>query len=162
MFSKLTSIFLLLAFLCTAPLSVFANAQSDIEFILAASKPPKGIVFEVVEGSENKLETALNEINHYIKALKSKYADIKIAVVSHGTEQFALLKNNKQKHASTHKKVQSLVSNDVPVSVCGTHASWYQLTAKDFPAYVDVADSGPGKIREYQRMGYALIEIDVK
>ena len=145
-----------------SPTFALAEARDDIDFILNAKKPPKGVVFEVVEGKESKLELALIEINGYIKELNSKHPALKIAVVSHGTEQFALLNENKKQFSNTHTKVQSLVSNDVPVHVCGTHASWYHFEEKDFPAYVEVSDTGPGQIRDYQRLGYALIEIDIK
>jgi len=139
-----------------------ADASSDIDFIVNAKKPPKGVVFEVVEGKESKLETAIKEINTYIEQLKAKHPTMKIAVVSHGTEQFALLNENKKQFSKTHSKVQSLVNSDVPVHVCGTHASWYHFEEKDFPDYVSVSDTGPGQIRDYQRLGYALVEIDVK
>ena len=107
------------------------------------------------------MELALDKINQYSKKLKKAIPKIKLAVVSHGTEQFALLKENEKQHKGTHKKVQSLMSDDVPVHVCGTHASWYSLSAKDFPEYVDVTVAGPKKIREYQRLGYALINIEL-
>lgn len=154
--------FLTLVFAWFASIQIaYADADSDIAFILQAQKPPSGVVFEVVEGDEEKLETALNQINGYIKQLKSKLPAMKIAVVSHGSEQFALLSDNQQEFSATHTKVQSLVSNDVPVHVCGTHASWRGFTGKDFPSYVDVAVAGPAKIREYQRQGYALVEVDI-
>ena len=73
-----------------------------------------------------------------------------------------MLTKNKSQFGKTHAKVQSLVSEKVPVHVCGTHASWYNLSAEDFPQYVDVVDAGPAKIKEYQRKGYAVIVIDVK
>jgi len=138
-----------------------ADADSDIDFIVSASKPPLGVVFEIVEGNEKALELALNRINQYSARLKKAIPAIKLAVVSHGTEQFALLKENKTQHKKAHKKVQSLMSDDVPVHVCGTHASWYSLSEDDFPSYVDVTEAGPAKIKEYQRKGYALVIVDV-
>ncbi|MDH3326774.1 MAG: DsrE family protein [Gammaproteobacteria bacterium] len=141
--------------------SVSANADSDISFIVAASKPPIGVIFEVIENNEKALELALQKINKYSKQLKKTIPSIKLAVVSHGTEQFALLTKNKRQYASTHNKVLSLMDNNVPVHVCGTHASWYSLSKKDFPDYVDVTVAGPKKIKEYQRLGYALIKIEL-
>ena len=138
-----------------------ANTDADVDFIASASKPPAGVIFEVVEGNEKALELALKKINQYSEKLKKAIPTIKLAVVSHGTEQFALLKENQKKYKTTHKKVQSLMSNDVPVHVCGTHASWYNLSEKDFPDYVDVTVAGPKKIRDYQRMGYALVKIEL-
>lgn len=150
-------LFLLLFSLCG---QLSANANTDVDFIASASKPPTGVVFEVVENNEKALELALIKINQYSKKLKDAIPAIKLAVVSHGTEQFALLKENQTRYEGAHKKVRSLMNNDVPVHVCGTHASWYALSEKDFPDYVDVTEAGPKKIKEYQRKGYALIIID--
>jgi len=139
----------------------FASADADVDFILSAKNPPTGIIFEVVESGEKDLEFALKKIAEYSEKLKSKIPSIKLAVVSHGTEQFALLKENQKRYKNTHQKVRLLTSDDVPVSICGTHASWYSFSKDDFPEYVDVAETGPKKIREYQRLGYALIKIEL-
>ena len=140
--------------------SAFANADTDIDFIISAKKPPNGVVFEVVAGSESALKPALEKIDGYIARLKKALPNIQLSVVTHGTEEFALLKENKTRFKSSHQKVQSLVSSDVPVHVCGTHASWYDFNNKDFPDYVDVVVAGPAKIREYQRKGYTLINVE--
>ncbi len=137
-----------------------ADAQGDIDFILQAKKPPGGVVFEIVEGDESQLQPALDLANHYIRQLKAKLPTIKIAIVSHGSEQFALLKKNRETFKTSHKTVRSLLSEDVDIHVCGTHAQWRGYDKADFPDYVDVAVAGPAKIREYQRQGYALIEIN--
>ena len=154
-------IYLLILAMLSISQPAFANADGDVAFILSAQKPPLGVVFEVVEGRETALLQALKKITDYSKQLKAKIPKIKLAVVSHGTEQFALLKENQKQYEKTHKKVQSLMSDEVPVHVCGTHASWYSLSEEDFPEYVDVTEAGPAKIREYQRLGYALIKIDI-
>ncbi len=138
-----------------------ASADSDIDFIASANKPPIGVVFEIIEGNEKALGLALKKVSEYSEKLKKTIPNIKLAVVSHGTEQFALLNENKKRYKETHQKVQSLISNDVPVSVCETHASWYALSADDFPDYVDVAETGPKKVKEYQRKGYALVVIEL-
>ena len=44
--------------------------------------------------------------------------------------------------------------------VCETHASWYRVTAEDFPDYVDVAPTGPGQVRLYEEMDYELIVVE--
>jgi len=137
----------------------WAGMQADIDFILQAKNPPRGVVFEIVEGKQSALDWALPKVKEYSELLKNKHPNIRIAVVSHGSEQFGLLSENTKSMEKAHKQVQSLVSNDVPVHVCGTHASWYDKDAADFPEYVDVVPAGPTKIREYQRDGYALIEM---
>ena len=154
----LLPIFLLLAFLSHP---IFANSDSDIDFIISAKKPPIGVVFEIVAGSESALKPALEKIDVYMNRLKKAIPNIKLSIVTHGTEEFALLNENKKRFKSSHQKVQSLVSNDIPVHVCGTHASWYDFSDKDFPEYVDVVVAAPAKVKEYQRKGYALINIEV-
>jgi intracellular sulfur oxidation DsrE/DsrF family protein len=91
--------------------------------------------------------------------LRERFSDIDIAVVTHGSEQFALLKSEASSRAAVHRGVQSLALNNVPVHVCATHASWRGKLADDFPDYVDVTPAGPNKIRDYQFIGYSLIKI---
>ncbi len=55
--------------------------------------------------------------------------------------------------------MRSLVADGVPVLVCGIHASWRGKDAGDFPDYVDMTLAGPTAIRNYEDMGYALIEL---
>lgn len=118
------------------------------------------MVFEVVEGSDDALKWAIPLINQYIQQLRHRFPELSVAVVSHGSEQFGLLKSEARNNQKVHKSVQSLVLNNVPVHVCATHASWRDKRAIDFPDYVDVTPSGPSKIHDYQFMGYILITID--
>jgi intracellular sulfur oxidation DsrE/DsrF family protein len=136
-----------------------ANNQQEIEQLLAQKDAPFGVVFEIVEGNGDALQWAIPAVNKYVKQLRQRFPDIGLAVVSHGSEQFGLMKSEQKKRPEVHKTVQSLVANDVPVHVCGTHASWRGKAAKDFPDYVDVAPAGPTEIRNYEAMGYVLIEI---
>ena len=138
-----------------------ADSDADIDFIISAKKPPTGVVFEVIAAKESALKPALSKIEGYIKRLKTAIPGIKLSVVTHGIEEFALLNENKNRFKDSHKKVQSLVSNDIPVHVCGTHASWFSYTENDFPDYVAVAVAGPAKVKEYQKQGYVLIDIRV-
>lgn len=140
--------------------NALADMEYEINFLLKAQNPPDGVVFEIVEGKQSDLDWALPKVQEYTKKLRQKYPKIKIAVVSHGTEQFGLLSENKKTMKEAHQRVQSLVSDDVPVNVCGTHASWYNKDDSDFPDYVSVVDAGPAKINEYQRMGYDLIVME--
>ena len=141
--------------------SGYANAsnQDEVDRILAMENPPLGVVFEIVEGDGGALEWAIPAVANYVKQLRKQFPDIAIAVVSHGSEQFGLMKTKQQEHSEVHKTVQSLVADDVPVQVCGTHASWRGKGAEDFPDYVDVVPAGPTEIRNYEASGYTLIEI---
>jgi len=157
--NKIIAICFYLLFNSGYSLSVLASAESDIDFIVNAKKPPPGVVFEIVEGSESAVEKALKKTEEYIQTLHTSLPNLKIAIVSHGVEEFALLKENKSRYAKSHNKVKSLVDNNIPFHVCGTHASWYGISNKDFPDYVDVAVAAPAKIKEYVLKGYALIKI---
>ena len=137
-----------------------ASTDDEINNILASKDAPFGVVFEVVERDGDALDWAIPAINNYVKQLRARFPDIGLAVVSHGSEQFGLMKSQQNKKAEVHKTVQSLVANDVPVHVCGTHASWRGKEAKDFPDYVDVAPAGPTEIRNYEAMGYLLVEVE--
>jgi len=149
----------LLLYLMLSP-NLLANSDTDMAFILNAKNPPKGVVFEVAESEQDALTWALPKIQSYTQDLHKKYPSMKIAVVTHGTEQFSLLSENEYQYRSIHKTVKNLVNGNIPVHICGTHASWYDKDAMDFPDYVDVAPSGPAQIRAYQRQGYALIGIN--
>jgi intracellular sulfur oxidation DsrE/DsrF family protein len=147
---------LILALTCG---QAMAGAQEDIAFMLQAKNPPKGVVFEVATGDENFLARALPEIEAYSQKLREKYPAIDIALVSHGQEEFALLSENAPKFTGIHDSIKKLTQDEIPVTVCGTHAAMQNKTASDFPTYIEVAETGPKKIRDYQRQGYALVRI---
>lgn len=136
-----------------------AGNQQDIDDILAQPEAPMGVVFEVLAGADG-LEWAIPKIVEYSAQLRARFADIGIAVVSHGREQFALQTSKSQAYAEIHRKVKSLVKDQhIPVHVCGTHAAWRGLGEEDFPDYVDVAPAGPAQINDYVAIGYRLIRL---
>jgi intracellular sulfur oxidation DsrE/DsrF family protein len=139
---------------------VQATPQDDVNDILAQKQAPFGVVFEVVEGDDDALEWAIPDINTFVKQLRKRFPDIGLAVVTHGSEQFGLMISEQKEMPKVHKTVRSLVASDVPVHVCGTHASWYGKDAKDFPDYVDVSPAGPTEINNYEEMGYALVRVE--
>lgn len=152
-------LFVLIIFLLSTSIALASN-QDEINKILAMQQSPIGVVFEVVERDSDALDWAIPAINGYVKQLRDRFPDIALAVVSHGSEQFALMKSKQKEKAEVHKTVQSLIANDVPVHVCGTHASWRGKKASDFPEYIDVAPAGPTEIRNYEASGYIRIELD--
>lgn len=139
--------------------SAHASTEQEIQQLLTQKDAPFGVVFEIVEGNDDALQWAIPDVNKYVKQLRERFPDIGLAVVSHGSEQFGLMKTKQKENAKVHSTVQSLVASDVPVHVCGTHASWRGKEAKDFPDYVDVSPAGPTEIRNYEEMGYVLIEV---
>ncbi len=144
--------------LCLSPLAWSASA---IQHLLDAATPPDGVVFEVVESDDDALDWAIPQINHYVSQLRARFPDIEIAVVTHGSEQFALTRANRSENTAIHQGVQSLVQDaDVPVHVCGTHAGWFGVDPEDFPAFVDVAPAGPVQIHQYEELGYELVVVE--
>ncbi len=137
-----------------------ALANDDVEKLLAQSEPPHGIVFEIVEADESALQNLLPRVRDAIEKVRARFPATEFAVVSHGKEEFALQSQYRGEYTEIHQQVQSLVADDVPVHVCENHASWYGVSAEDFPDYVNVAPTGPGQIRLYQELGYHLIIIE--
>lgn len=149
---------MLLALLLALPTAILAN--DELEYLLAQPESPDGVVFEIVEADESALEDILPRVRTAIERIKTHFPQTEFAVVSHGREEFALQSKYRTENAEIHQQVQSLVSDDVPVHVCETHAGWYGVSAEDFPEYVNVAPTGPGQVRLYQELGYELIIVE--
>lgn len=137
-----------------------ASDKEDIAKILEQTETPDGIVFEVIGSDAEYLTDALERIQNYKKQLQEKFPELDIAVVSHGSEQFALTSDNAEKYKKAHTKVKRLVASDVPVYICETHAGWRDVAAEDFPKYISIAAQGPAQIRQYQELGYTLVVMD--
>ena len=135
--------------------SAFAESLSDI---LELNEAPPGVVFEIVEAGGDSWYATRPMLLKAIDKLHAKFSDLDIAVVSHGSEQFAFTKKNQTKYKILHDTVKDLGDKNIHVHVCGVHASWRSMTAEDFPDYVDVAPSGPAQINQYRELGYVVID----
>lgn len=134
--------------------------ERQIADILAKKEAPAGVVFEVAVSSEAGLQWAIPRIQKYVKELRKKFPSIEVAVVSHGREQFSLVKNKAKQYKKVHSKVQKLVKDDnVPVHICATHASWRDVAPEDYPNYITVSATGPAAVRDYQELGYILVKV---
>ena len=149
---------IILAALLVNPGPVLAN--DDVEKLLAQSLAPHGVVFEIAEADESALDKLLPVVRESIEKIRARFPETEFAVVSHGKEEFALQAQYQAENAEVHRQVQSLVTNQVPVHVCETHASWYGVSAEDFPDYVNVSPTGPGQIALYQELDYELIVME--
>ena len=130
----------------------------NVEALLTAAEAPAGVVFEVVSGDEDALGELLPVLKTDIKRLHARFPDLPVAIVSHGTEQFALTRDERNNQPELHAITEELVSDKaVDVHVCGAHAGWYDILPEDFPDYVDVSPSGPAQINDYRALGYVLI-----
>jgi intracellular sulfur oxidation DsrE/DsrF family protein len=137
-----------------------ADDRTTLDQLLNQPPPPTGVVFEIVQGQESALEWALPEVKKNAARLRAAFPNVKLAVVSHGKEEFALLADNAGKYGEVHKQVKSLTQqDDITVHVCGTHASWYDRQPEDFPSYVNVSPAGPAQINDYRALGYAVVRI---
>lgn len=148
-----------LLFLLLLQLPASASSSVEIERLLGGAEPPDGVVFEVLEDKEG-LRWAIPQIVRYSQQLRARFPDLPIAVVSHGREEFALQTSRQTAYPEVHSAVRQLTQQqDIPVHVCGTHASWYGVLPEEFPDYVDVAPTGPAQIRAYEELGYELLII---
>ena len=137
-----------------------AQANDDVEALLARGDAPHGVVFEIVSGDEAALDEIMPEIRASIERIRQRFPQTEFAVVSHGREQFALQRQYQSDNAEAHGMVKSLAADNVPVHVCETHAGWFSVSAEDFPDYVNVAPTGPGQVNLYRELGYVLIVMD--
>jgi intracellular sulfur oxidation DsrE/DsrF family protein len=158
--SVLRGLLIVICLVWISPGALASDNQREVDNVLKMGAAPLGVVFEIVEGDPNALKWAIPQVVKFSKQLRDQFPDIAIAVVSHGKEQFALMKEEEQENGKVHKAVKSLLAQDVPVHVCGTHASWYGKTADDFPDYVDVTPAGPTQIANYEDMGYHKIVLE--
>lgn len=136
------------------------TATQQVKNILSLKQAPTGIVFEIVTGAENSLKWALPQTKKHIATLRKRFPNIDIAIVTHGNEQFALTTKNNKKYKKVHSLTQQLTQeNNIPLHVCGTFASWNNVSEEEFPEYVDVTAAGPATINDYVALGYILIKL---
>ena len=137
-----------------------AGFSDPVAHLLALDSAPAGVVFEIVSGDSDALDEALPQAHDATRRLRKRFPGLDVVIVSHGREQFALLKSESERAPQVHSKVRSLLADDVTVHVCGTHASWRGKVVEDFPDYVDVAASGPAQINDYEALGFEVVVLD--
>jgi intracellular sulfur oxidation DsrE/DsrF family protein len=165
--NKFTLTFILIFFnLFATPISFATDQELEqapgyrIENVLAMQQAPAGVVIEIVTGAENSLNWALPLAQKHIKKLRARFPKLEIAIVTHGSEQFSLTSNNNKKYQKVHSLTQQLAKEvSIPLHVCGTYASWNNVSEEDFPEYVDVTAAGPATINDYIALGYLLIKL---
>lgn len=139
----------------------FAAAQSQgaVNRVLALSKAPPGVIFEIASANQTELEQAIPNVNAYAAKLRKRFPSLPIAVVTHGREMFALQTSERKTAPQVHSAVEQLSKSDIPVHVCETYAGMRGIGAEAFPSYVNVAPSGPSQIKNYLELGYVLIKL---
>ena len=135
-----------------------AAPADDVARLIAAGTPPPGVVFEVVSGDEATLERVLPVIREHARALRARFPDLPVAVLTHGSEQFSLLSETAGRYADLHALVAALGEDDgVPVQVCGNHASWRGKGREDFPDDVEVVSAAGATLAGYRDAGFVVI-----
>lgn len=149
----------LLMLAAVAPGAAAEQSQDALDRVLAMSKAPPGVVFEIVSANEAELGLAIPKVTRYASQLRKRFPKLPIAVVTHGREMFALQSDKRNAAAQVHAGVESLSKSDIPVHVCETYAGMRGIGAEAFPSYVNVAPSGPSQIKNYLELGYLLIKL---
>ena len=134
-------------------------SAATLDTLLAGSAPP-GVVFEIVDRDPRALDHALPWVKQAAQRLKARFPGLPMALVVHGQEMFALQTAQRKHNASTHLLAESLVRDEgIPLHVCETYAGWRGVAPEDFPAYVDVAPTGPAQIRNYEALDYVRLVV---
>jgi hypothetical protein len=137
-----------------------AAAPATLEELLARPVAPAGVVFEIVDRDPGALDVALPWVKAAAQRLKARHPGLPMALVTHGQEMFALQTGKRAENEAIHQIVQSLSRDDgIPVHVCETYAGRRGLAAEDFPAYIDVAPTGPAQIRNYEMLDYVRLVV---
>ena len=149
--------------LMAATWSVWSASSASgvsLQAVLAEAQAPAGVVFEIVDRDEQALAKALPWVAEAAKALRGRFADLPLAVVTHGREMFALKEGAKGGNEAVHNLAQELSQGQhIPIHVCETYASRRGLMPEDFPKYIDVAPEGPAQLRNYEALGYVRIKV---
>lgn len=143
------------------PAQVLSNPiHADVQKLLDSQNPPDGVVFDIETLDKNALQDLAGYVKNQIELLKQKYPEVDIAIVSHGTEEYALQTRQQDSQASLHNTFNRLVSDQgVSIHVCGAVAGLNNLSQDDFPDYVTYSDSGMAQINDYKALGYKVIVI---
>lgn len=162
MMNAMIRLFPKLVFCIALLLSATAHAADHpaITGLLAQEQAPPGVVFEIVTGDPQALRWAVPQVADYAKRLRARFPKLDIAVVTHGQEMFALQKDQRAAAPEAHAGIEQLSKEQgIPVHVCETYAGWRGISAEAFPAYVNVAPSGPSQVKNYLQLDYVLIKI---
>ena len=146
---------LAVAAVCAGPARILADEVDDI---IAGETAPPGVVFEIVSDDSDLLVELLPDVREKIKQLRKRFPGLDIAIVTHGEEQFALTRGNRESEPKVHDLAENLVEDQqVSLHVCGTYAQWHGVEPEEFPGFVDVAAAGPAQINDYRALGYIVI-----
>ncbi|TNF36832.1 MAG: hypothetical protein EP315_03650 [Gammaproteobacteria bacterium] len=157
--------FMITLFSLTAiPLALHAASDHEarVQQLMQDTEAPDGVVFEIVNRNKRFLDWALPEAERLSQQLRQRFPQLDIAIVTHGSEQFALTKQQLDHNPALKKQLTELTGQNVQVHVCGTFAERQNIHAEDFSELVNVAAEGPAQINDYIKLGYIRIRINKK
>lgn len=136
-----------------------ASSAETIDMLLANETPPPGVVFDIDEWDSDALQWAIPLVRSYVDRLRARFPGLEIAVVSHGDEEFALMKYAKPDFEAVHREVEALVADKVPVHVCAGHAVMSGYSENGFVDYVDKVSAGVVTVAEYRQRGFVYVQV---
>lgn len=131
----------------------------ELQNIAKQNTAPAGVVIEITSGDKLYLTKIIAELKKDIEAIQKKHKAIPVAIVSHARESLLLSSKNQQAQPTLHADIKSLSDNNTNIHICGTYASWFNVSADDFPDYINVSPAGPVQVDDYIELGYLHIEL---
>ncbi|WP_044409117.1 DsrE family protein [Thiomicrospira microaerophila] len=160
--SKWFITFWLVLFFMSYAIVQAASLHPDVQRMLAQDRMPSGVVIEVESLSKGAMTDNATFIQAQVDALKQRFPDLDVVIVSHGRELIELAKPKDNQPASTILSTFENMSNrqGVTVHVCAVVAGWEGKTDQDFAGFVDVSASGEAQINDYRALGYEVVIIE--
>ncbi|MDH5368912.1 MAG: DsrE family protein [Gammaproteobacteria bacterium] len=136
------------------------SGEDGLKQILSSEQAPAGVVFDVATADKEGLNWVVPMVKSYSRQLRNKFPGVKLALVSHGAEQFQLTQSNIQRYINVHRKVKGLIDKEeIQFHICAYNASQSGVKRSAFVTYVDLVDRGPEQISKYQQQGYVVLSL---
>jgi len=152
-----TVLLFILFFVNISQVCASSATSKNVDVLLASETDLFGVVFDIDEWDDSALTWAIPMIEQYVPKLKARFPQIKIAVVSHGDEEFALMIRAKRRYAALHQAIKSLVETDIQFNVCAGHALMNGQSERGFVDFVTPVPAGVVAVAEYKKLGYVYI-----
>jgi len=156
--SSLKLLFVFCSLFFAFPVSAVSTAET-IEMLLTNDSPPPGVVFDIDEWDNDALQWAIPLVRSYVDRLRTRFPGLDIVVVSHGDEEFALMKYAEPDFGALHQQVEALVADQVPVHVCAGHAVMSGYSENGFIDSVDKVSAGVETVAEYRLRGFVHVPV---
>lgn len=138
------------------------SLHPEVEKLLLQMGEPNGVVLEVESLSASAMADYADHIQTQVNALRQRFTDLDIVIVSHGRELVEFAKPKQGEEPSQLLQQFETMSNlqGVTVHVCEVVAGWSGKTDQDFAQFIDVSASGEAQINDYRALGYDIIIIE--